>query len=152
MQKEEIKLLLKQAQKYKIVANVDFRFDVRYYNLIPLIANEKLFLCINENDFIFDGFSIFRLKDIKKIEVKEDFCDKILRDEGLIDTIETPNIDISDWKSVFQNLKAMDKNIIVEKQTINGVGSEFVIGKIDKIYNLYICGILMPMEYGENHQ
>lgn len=37
------------------VVNAFFRFDKSYYfNIISLTSNDKLFLAINENDFIFD--------------------------------------------------------------------------------------------------
>ncbi|MCM1990657.1 hypothetical protein [Oceanirhabdus seepicola] len=134
MKKSEIKELVKSAAENNNVINVDFRFDSNYCNFIPLSLNDKLFLVINEYDFIFDGYSIYRFKDLIKIKIKNDMCDKILKSEGLTSNIIVPNIDISGWKSVFESLKNMNRNIIVEKQTIDGENDEFVIGRIEKIY------------------
>jgi hypothetical protein len=134
MKKSEIKELVKEAAENIKIINAYFRYDLAYYNLIPLSLNDKLFFVVNEDDFIFDGFSIYRFKDLKKVKIKNDMCDIILKKEGLTSNIVVPNIDISSWKSVFESLKKMKRNIIVEKQTIDGKDSEFVIGRIEKIY------------------
>jgi len=134
MKKSEIRELLSKAKYGVNVINAYFRFDKVYYNLIPLELNEKLFLVINEDDFIFDGYCIYRYKDLTKVKIKNDMCDKILKDEGITSNIIVPSVDISNWKSVFESLKIRNGNIIVEKQTIDGKGDEFVIGRIEKIY------------------
>lgn len=59
------------------------------------------------------------------MKIKSDMCDKILKEEGLTSNIEVPSVDISSWKSAFESLKTLDKNIIIEKQTIDGKNSEF---------------------------
>lgn len=134
MKKSELKELVRNAAENTNVINAYFRFGAYYYNLIPLIMSDKLFLVINEDDFIFDGYSVFRFKDLTKTKIKNDMCDEILKKEGLISSIVIPDIDISSWKCVFESLKKMKRNIIVEKQTLDGVDSEFVIGRIEKIY------------------
>ena len=134
MTKQEMKTLVKSAIiGYKLM-NVYFRFDKNYYNIIPLLLNENLFLVINEDDFIFDGYSVFRFKDVTKVTTKNDKCDEIIKSEGLTANITVPNIDITNWKSVFGSLKAMNQNIIIQKQTIHEEDNEFVIGNIERIY------------------
>ncbi|MDP4145813.1 MAG: hypothetical protein Q8936_15215 [Bacillota bacterium] len=134
MKRGEIKELVKSASENINVINAYFCYASVYYNLIPLTINDKLFLAINEYDFIFDGFSIYRFKDLIKVKIKNDMCDKILKYEGLTTDIAVPNVDITDWKSVFESLKKMKRNIIVEKKSIDDEDSEFVIGRIEKIY------------------
>ncbi|KGK82719.1 hypothetical protein DP73_20400 [Desulfosporosinus sp. HMP52] len=134
MKKSEIKELVKSAIEGIKLINAYFRFDANYYNLIPLNSNDKLFLAIKEYDFIFDGYSVFRYKDLKKVKIKNDLCDKILQEEGLTPNIVIPNIDISSWKSVFESLRNFNRNIIVEKRAIDDKDWEFVIGRIDKTY------------------
>lgn len=58
MTKSEMKEIIKTATENVQVVNAYFRFNENYYNLIPLTSNDKLFLSINEDDFIFDGYSI----------------------------------------------------------------------------------------------
>jgi hypothetical protein len=134
MKKSEIKELVKSAAENVEIINAYFRFDTAYYNLIPLISTDKLFLAINEDDFIFDGYSIYRFKDLTKVKIKNDMCDKILKDEGLTSNIVIPSIDISSWKSIFESLIGLSINIIVERRTLDDEDSEFVIGRIDSVY------------------
>ena len=130
-----MKEFVKTATENTKVINAYFRFDPGFYqNLIPLTSKDKLFLSANENDFILNGYIIYRFKDLTKVKIKNDMCDKILKEEGLTSNVEVPSIDISSWKSVFESLKNMDRNIIVEKQTVDGKDSEFVIGRIDEIH------------------
>jgi hypothetical protein len=134
MKKSVMKELVKSASEDFKLINAYFRYDTNYYNLIPLTQNDKLFLAINEDDFIFDGYSIFRFKDLTKIKIKNDMCNRILKEEGLTSRIVIPSINVCSWKSVFESLKNMDVNIIVEKRAIDEDDPEFVIGRIDKIY------------------
>lgn len=134
MTKTKIKEIIKSAIEGVNVVNAYFRFAAYYYNLIPLAYNERLFLAVNEDDFIFDGYSIFRFKDLKKVKVKTDMCDLILKNEGLTAKISIPEVDISSWQSIFESLQRMNKNIIVEKQRIDLKESEFYIGRIERVY------------------
>ncbi len=84
-----------------------------------------------------DGYTVGRIKDIKKIKAKDDMCDKILQMEGITDKIEMPPVDISSWKSVFESLKLTGKNIIVEKESLDEKEWHYVIGRIEKIYNRF---------------
>lgn len=138
MKKGELKELVRNAAENINIINAYFRFDAYYYNLIPLTMSEKLFLVINEDDFIFDGYSVFRFKDLTKAKIKNDMCDEILKKEGLISNIVIPDIDISSWKCVFESLKKMKRNIIVEKRALDRVDSEFVIGRVEKIYKDFV--------------
>jgi hypothetical protein len=132
--KSEMKKLIKIAADEIKVANIYFRFDINYYNSFPLAFNERLFLVANEDDFILDGYSIFRFKDVSELKIKNDLCNQILKSEGLTTRISIPNVDISNWKTVFESLKTINKNIIIEKQDIDEDNREFVIGRIEKIY------------------
>lgn len=138
MTKQEIKEIMRKAAAEKKVANVFMRYNENYYNLIPLLVSDKLFLAINEDDFIFDGYRISRFVDVKKVRVKDDMCDQIIEKEGLLSTIKIPNVKVDTWKSSFEGLKALGRNVIVEKETADGTDDEFTIGKIQKVYNDFV--------------
>lgn len=137
MTKTEIKEVIKKSIEKKIVCNVHFKYDYYYWNLIPLKSNDKLFLSVKEDDFILNDYTVRRFKDLKKVKVKEDMCDKILKLEGITNSIMIPEINLDNWKSVFESLNRIGKNIIVEKESLNDYESEFVIGRIEKIYNRF---------------
>lgn len=56
----------------------------------------------------------------------------MVKEEGILDNISTPEIDITDWRTVFESLKRLDKNIIVENEKASDGEIAFVIGKIIK--------------------
>jgi len=154
MTKKIIKDLINEAVKNLQVANVFMVYNENYYNLIPVKASEHLFLAIDEDDFIFDGFRISRFRDVKKVRVKNDKCDEIIKNEGLFDNLHIPEINLENWKIVFDGLKSIGKNIIVEYETAEGKHDNFTIGKIEKVYNncLYMYrfdadGIWQPEPY-----
>ena len=140
MQRKAVKQLLTDAIGQQKIANVYMVYDKNYFNLIPLKLSEQLFLAVNEDDFILDGFRISRLRDIKKIHIKNDKCDEIVRNEGLFHSLHIPEINIESWQTEFESLREMGKNVIVEYETPDGENSDLTIGRIDRVYKscLYI--------------
>ena len=110
-----------------------FRYDRNYWYYIPLIAGEKLFLGIEEGDFLLNGYVVRRFKDLRKVQIKDDICREILRDEGIIDGITTPEVDLSGWETVFQSLQKRDQNIIIQNESLDDDACEFAIGRIEKV-------------------
>lgn len=133
MKKSKIKENAAICLKDKRLLRMFFRYDVNYRYYIPLIVGDKLFLGIEEDDFLLDGYAIRRFKDVTKAEIKDDMCERILKAEGLLDNIVTPEIDLSNWETVFQSLQKRDKNIIVEKESLDENECEYVIGRIEKV-------------------
>ena len=137
MTKAEIKAVINDCILHQKICNAYFRYDHYYWNLIPLKANDKLFVSVKEDDFVLNGYTIRRFKDMKKVKVKDDMCARILALEGITGTIEMPVVNIENWKTAFESLKAMGKNIIVEKESLDDGEWEFAIGRIEKIYNRF---------------
>lgn len=134
MTMKEIRAYMDEAIKQSKIANVHMKYNENYYNLIPCKASDQLFLAINEDDFIFDGFRISRFRDVTKLRIKDDMCDEIIQKEGLFQNLNIPEIELENWESVFNSLQAIGKNIIVEYETPEGVDDNFTIGKIDRVY------------------
>ena len=147
MKKLEIIELINTAVKSKDLCNIFFKYNYHYDYHFPLIASDKLFLSANEDDFIIDGFSVRRFCDIKKVEIKNDKFVEIIKYEGVIDNIKVPEIDVTDWYSVFLSLSKLNINIIVEKESLDDDECEFAIGKIIKflktkvIFKNFFCSI-----------
>lgn len=137
MNKHNIKALLRQGadEKNRILCRTYFKYDENYFYFFPLEVSDKFFLGVEEDDFILDGYTIRRIKDIKKVEHKNDICLEILKKEGVTDNIEVPDIKLKSWKSIFKELRKMDRNIIIEKEYIDGA---FYIGRIEEVYSDYL--------------
>ncbi len=114
MTKTEMKELVHKSIGGRNLLRMYFRYDANYWHCFPLDANEKLILGIKQDDFILDGYSIRRYVDLKKVQIEEGKRIDILRNEGVIDSIKTPNIDISNWEAVYSSLQKLNRNIIVE--------------------------------------
>ncbi|MCL2052983.1 MAG: hypothetical protein FWG90_00865 [Oscillospiraceae bacterium] len=132
MKKGKIRKRLDKAKSGMKVANIYLNYDRHYYNAIPLAIGESLVLSVLEDDFILDGYAVFRIKDITKIKVKNDLCNKIISDIGLLNEINPPNIDIQNWRVVFESIISMNINIIIEAKTQLGNDYDFYIGKVIK--------------------
>jgi hypothetical protein len=138
MTKSEIKEIVNRSVNQRKLCRMFFRYEVYYRYYFPLISNDKLFLGTEEDDFILNGYSIRRYVDLTKVQIKEDKYCEILKSEGIIESIKTPDVDISNWETVFTSLQKMNKNIIVEKESLNEDECEFVIGKIDRVFKKFV--------------
>ncbi len=134
MTKAEMKEMVKNCIEQRNLLRVFFLYDENFWCYFPLVSNDKLFLGAEEDDFIIDGYSIRRFVDVSKVQVNGNMCIKILKAEGIIDSIKTPNVDITNWETVFTSLQKMNINVIVENESLNEDECEFTIGKIDRVF------------------
>ena len=133
MKKAEIIELFKQSTELKPLIRLHLKYDVSYSYWFPFKASEKLFLAAREEDFITNGFSILRFRDIKRLEFKDDKCVEILKAEKILDGVVAPDIDLTDWHAAFLSLQKLKKNIIIEHETQNENEWEYWIGRIEKV-------------------
>ena len=138
MKKSEIKEIINRSIEQRNLCRIYCRYHLNYWYYFPLISNDKLLLGAEEYDFIINGYTIRRYVDITKVEIKDDKCIEILQSEGIVNSIKIPSIDISNWETVFSSLHKMDKNIIVEKESLNEDECKFVIGRIDRVYKKFV--------------
>jgi hypothetical protein len=138
MTKREIKQVIGSAIGEASLVSFHMRYHTFGELCIPLKAGEKLFLVANEDDFLLDGYNVYRFKDVTKAAIKNDKCDEILKSEGITTNIAVPDIDLGSWKSVFESLKRLGKNVIVQGEAIKAdEEDEFTIGAIERIFNSY---------------
>jgi hypothetical protein len=138
MTKTEMKQIISDSINPPQICRVYFNYDQNYFYFFPLKCADKLFLGTEEHDFLLDGYSIRRFRDMKKVEVKNDKCLEINRLEGNIDKIKMPEVDITSWETVFNSLKQLGKNIIIQKESINLEESQFFIGKIEDVHSKFL--------------
>ncbi len=124
---------MKQAIEPHKICRVFLKYDPNYRYYFPLIVEERLFLGAEEDDFILDGYSIRRFKDVVKAEIKDDKCLEIDSAEGLLEHLVTPDVDITNWETSLTSLQKTGKNIIIEEESLNEDKTEFTIGKVVKV-------------------
>ena len=133
MRKCDIKELIKNAINPRKICRLFMKYDPNYFYCFPILVSDKLFLGANEDDFILDGYTIRRFRDVVKAEIKDDKCLEIAMAEGIVDSIIVPDINIVDWYNVFASLQEMNRNIIIEKESIDDEECIFAIGRISKV-------------------
>ena len=96
------------------------------------MANEKLFLSSVEADFDFCGYHIGKFSNIDTVDVRDkgDSLFDITEAEGVSKYLEIPDIDLSDWKTVFESLQKRGGYIIVKDEKDYGSEYSFVIGNL----------------------
>ena len=132
MKKSEIKELINKSVDHRQLCRVKFDYDYNTWFVFPLLTNDKLFLCANEDDFILNGYSIRRCKDVVKAEYQDGKILSMIQAEKISEKISVPNIDILDWQTIFTSLKEQNKNIIVENEKAEEDDYPFLIGRIIK--------------------
>ena len=134
MKKTEVIELFRNSIETKQLIRLYLKYDAYYTHWFPLGASEKLFYVLEEDDFTINGFSIRRFRDVKKLEIKDDKkYAEILKAEKVLDGVSAPEIDLTNWYSVFLSLYRIGNNIIIEHESLNEDEWEYYIGKIEKV-------------------
>ena len=108
MKKSDIKLLINNSIGQRQLCRVKFDYDDNTWFVFPLITSDKLFLCANEGEFLLNGYSIRRFKDVKKAEYQEGKILSMIQAEKIDKRTTIPDIDMSvlthDMLMYFQNI------------------------------------------------
>lgn len=133
MKKDEMIALLQASVEQKPLLRLYLKYDAYYSYWFPLGVSKKLLLAAKEDDFIIDGYSIRRISDIKKIELKDDKCSEIIKTEKILDQLSAPEIDLTDWHSAFLSLQKLQENMIIQHESLEEKDWDFWIGRIEKV-------------------
>lgn len=134
MNRNNLLKILKNCEKNKEVVRIYLKYEDNYYYYIPLKINEEFFLGTEEDDFLLDGYSIRRIKDIESVEPRDDLTSTIIKKEGLLENLVIPEIDLNSWENIFSSLSKINQNIIIEDE----YNEEFWIGKIIDVNRDYV--------------
>lgn len=126
---QELREELRAHTEPRTLCGVEFEYSDNPVYGFPAAVGEQLFLLAEEDDFILDGFTVRRLRDIYEFKSKKGMYQQISEAEGLT-RFEAPAVDISDWRSVFLSLEKLGKNIIVENEYEDGF---FRLGRIEEV-------------------
>lgn len=99
----------------RTVCGVEYEYSDGAYYGFPLAVGQHLFLMAVDDDFLLNGFTVRRLRDIYQIGDRKGIYQTIAEKEGLT-IFEPPQVDITNWESVFRSLQSLGKNVIVERE------------------------------------
>ena len=128
MKKQEKLEIIRRAISETDICRCYFTYDSNYYYYYPNAVNDKFLLGQEEDDFLLDGYSIRKISQLKKVEIRENLCNAINKQIGLHLQVKMPPVDLSDWKHIFDSLKALGCFVIIEDE----LQGEFAIGTIEK--------------------
>lgn len=134
---QEIRNILLEATDPRQLVKVTFHYSDMDRYFFPLKVGTDLFLAAEEFDFLLDGFTVRRVRDVEAAAMRDGIYSRIMAAEGWLDRITVPDLDISGWKSVFNSLQQLGRNIIVEEEHLNKE-SHFAIGFIRAVEEDYI--------------
>ncbi len=133
MKKYEIRQLLNDCISPPKLCSVQMKYNYHNEFYYPIKVSERLFLGAREEDFILNGYCICRIKDAVKAKIVGSKYLEINTEEGLPDKLVVPDVDITDWRSVFSDLDKANRNIIIEIEDTDLNNCEFAIGRIVKV-------------------
>lgn len=93
-----------------------YEYDKSYWYYYINDFNDKFVLGQEENDFELNGYTIRKIDELQKAEIKNDICEEINRLNGVAGQIKAPGIDISSWQSIFNSLRECGEWVIVENE------------------------------------
>ena len=130
MNKREKINLLQRAIYSVELCRCCFSYDDNCFYYYPNAVNDKFILGQEEDDFLIDGYGIRKISHLKRVDIKEDKCNEINKLLGITAQLQNPNIDISSWQSIFNDLKALDEIVIIEDE----INEKFIIGTVKKVF------------------
>ena len=111
----ELRSELRSRMNPRTMTNIEFEYDDNAHYGFPVEVGEQLFLLAIDDDFILNGFTVRRLRDIYEIRNRNGMYQTIAEQEGLT-RFAPPKVDITDWRSVFSSLQELGKHIIIERE------------------------------------
>ncbi|MBR3870755.1 MAG: hypothetical protein IKJ17_04565 [Clostridia bacterium] len=135
MKRSERIEVVNNALKNKELCRVGYRYNDYLKYMFPLLTSEKLFLASRESDFSFGGYHIGKFSDICTVDSRKsgDKLYDIIKAEGISKYFNVPDVDVTDWKSVFESLQKCDGYIIVKCEWDYDTEYCFIMGKIIKV-------------------
>ncbi|MBC8529185.1 hypothetical protein H8699_07065 [Christensenellaceae bacterium NSJ-44] len=137
MTKGDIKAQVLECIEKRKPCYFNMKYETKSYLYYPLLMNDRFFLGAVENDFELDGYTIRRFRDVTAVKIRDSLCNLIDIQEGLIDQIVIPALDLTSWESIFHSLKKMAINIIIEDERDPDdreyADAGFYIGHIEKV-------------------
>lgn len=140
MKKSDIIDIINDSIEAKKLCRIGYQYDDVLKFCFPLLISDGLYLSSIEGNFEFCGYHIGMISNIYMADTKTkgDRIFDIIEAEGISKYMNVPDIDISDWKSVFESLKKYDRYIIVKNEKDYDSSFFLVTGKIVKVTSKYV--------------
>ncbi len=138
MKMKKMRWRIEKAIEKKQCLRLSFWYNNDGYYGVPIAVNNQFIYVIEIYDFFTNGFSIYHMGDLRKVKSTGRKRNEILHGEGVLDKLSIPDINMASWKTIFESLQAIGKNIIVEQENPKDKYCNYVIGRIEKVQNKHV--------------
>lgn len=133
MKKKKIRKRIEKAIKSKQICRIYTEYDREEpFRFLPLKISDELLYLVKDGDQAANGCSVRCLDVIEKVKIEDDAAIPVPRGE-VTEQITAPDLDITDWQSVFKSLGKYGKVVIVESQKLAKKDGRYAVGKIEKV-------------------
>lgn len=138
MKKKKIRKRLEKAIKARQLCKIDLVYNSEEtYRFLPLNMSETLVYLIKDGDPAAQGYSIRSLEAIERVTVEDESMETAPKEEDK-DEMSVPEVDLTDWPSVFQSLGKLGQVVVVESEELIKRDGSYAIGKIEKVGRKHI--------------
>ena len=95
--------VLRECARNKHICRCFYEYDKSYWYYYINDFNDKFVLGQEENDFELNGYTIRKIDELQKAEIKNDICEEINRLNGVAGQIKAPGIYKSPLLSLFNS-------------------------------------------------
>ena len=132
MKKKKIRKRIEKAAKTGRICSIYTECDPEEpFRFLPLAISERLVYMIREGDAAAYGYSVRSLDVIEKVRI-EDGGDNSISKKEEDGEKNAPELDITDWPSVFRTLRQYGNIVIVECEKLAKKNERYAIGRIEK--------------------
>ena len=133
MKKKKIRKRIEKAVKSKRICRIYTEYDPEEpFRFLPLAISEGLVYMIKDGDPAAYGYSVRSLDVIEKVRIEDGGVDSVSKEEEY-EGKKAPELDITDWPSVFRTLGKYGNVAIVECERLAKKNERYAIGKIEKV-------------------
>lgn len=129
MKKQDMIDILQKCINEKTLCKCNFSYENEDVFIYPLQVNENLILAQLEDEFLLNGYCIYHISKLANAEIMDNKYNDINKMIGNTDRVINPDIDISNWYSVFNDLSSINKYIQIE----DAINEQYAIGSINKV-------------------
>ena len=126
MKREKLMKRLAEAK----AADVSYRSGWDSWKVLDY--SDTLMLAAMEYDFVLDGFRLIPISEIRSLKPRKPIQAEIERYYALYDHLQTPALDLTDWRTALEGLSKKDPLLSVEWRGEDGYFC-WRIGRIERV-------------------
>jgi len=117
-----------------------YETQIRY--LLPLKSSDEFYLSLQEDDMSLDGYLLERFSSIDRVIVSRDNVLRFAEEDGVLDNLKIPDVDITTPANFFAWLVAEGTPIYLECAEPGSRKTDFMLGRVEDCnpYSLSIRG------------